>query len=134
MNAPIVDVKQILVDNLISSSIIFLSSEPDKPDTVITLYDTGGEPPNPKWLLDFPSIQIRSRAKSYATAYANIINARDILLGKDKLTVNSTKYIGFVASGDIMMMPRDDEDRNILVVNFNITREPETGDNREAPI
>jgi len=134
MNPLSVDVRQILIDNAVPSALIFIASEPDKPNTVMTIYDTPGEPPNPKWLLDTPSCQIRSRSKSYATAYSNLLNARDILLGKDKVTVNSTKYIGFFAEGDIMSLQRDDEDRHILVINFRIVREPSTGNNRQAAI
>ena len=43
---------------------IGVAVEPDGsgiPDTTITLFDTGGFSPNPKWIIDEPSVQIRVR-------------------------------------------------------------------------
>lgn len=126
------DTRQILIDNGISSSLIFLGQEPDTPNTVITIYDTGGDAPNPKWLLDFPTIQIRSRSKQYSTAYSNLINCRDIILGIDKLVVSTTTYVGFQQSTGVLGLGKDEKDRYMLSINFNVTREPASGNNRQS--
>lgn len=128
------DTRQILIDNGISSSLIFLGQEPDTPNTVITIYDTGGDAPNPKWLLDFPTIQIRSRSKQYQTAYSNLINCRDIILGIDKLVVSTTTYVGFQQSTGVLGLGKDEKDRYMLSINFNVTREPASGNNRQSNI
>ena len=132
MNSPSKDMRQKLIDEGVSSSILFIGQEPDSPDTVITIYDTlGMMPANPRWLIDEPTFQIRSRSVSYETAYSQLLNARDILLGLPKTTISSTKYIGVWTTTDIASLQRDEEDRVILIVNFRMVRELSSGINRQ---
>lgn len=134
MNAPSEDIKDILVTAGIGvfGTDLFIGREPTQPNDCITIYDTGGGEPNPKWLQDEVTIQIRSRAEDYQTAYTNIYNARDKLLGRPAEVVNTTNYIGFWATTDIMAIEKDKKERSILVVNFRIVREPATGDFRQS--
>jgi hypothetical protein len=99
-----------------------------------TLRPTSQDTPNPRWLLDFPTIQLRSRSKQYVTAYSNLINCRDIILGIDKLVVSTTTYVGFQQSTGVLGLGKDEKDRYMLSINFNVTREPASGDNRQSNI
>ncbi len=131
MNPPSKDIRQKLIDAGVSSSILFIGQEPDSPDGVMTIYDTLGDPANPRWLIDEPTFQIRSRSVSYETAYNQLLNARDILLGLPKTTISGTKYIGIWTKTDIASLQRDEEDRVILIVNFRMVRELSSGINRQ---
>lgn len=135
MSAPCIDIK----DMLISAGIgtfkatsgwgIYVSEEPTAPDTVVTVYDTGGMDPNPKLLLDHPSVMVRVRgaAGDYSTAWAKALAVKDALLGKAAATVNSTRYVGIWMKGDINYLGRDDNRRPLFSLNFAITREPASG-------
>lgn len=129
-NPPSVDVKKILVDGGVLTP-IYVGEEPVNPDEVVTIYDTGGDNPNPKWVIDFPDIQIRSRANDYSTSYSNLLIIRDKILGMDKSTVNTTDYVGIFATSDILSLERDSHDRYICVCNFRINREIASSENRQ---
>ena len=131
MNPPSQDVKQILINGGVSSAILFIGQEPDLPHKVMTIYDTPGDPANPRWLIDEPTFQIRSRSPLYETAYSQLLNVRELLLGLPKTTISGTKYIGIWTTSDIASLQKDEEDRIILVVNFRMVRELASGIHRE---
>lgn len=105
---------------------IYISEEPLEPDTVITLFDAGGLPPNPKWLLDYPSIQIRVRGArgGYVAARQKIVDIRDALLGLTSQTIGDTRWVSVTMPGDITPLGYDDSKRPLLVVNFRLIIEP----------
>lgn len=112
---------------------IFIGREPIDPDEVITLYDTGdSQPSDPKYLLDYPTIQIRSRAKSYETAYSKLADIKEKIIGNEKVTINGTQYVGMYVVNDIHFLQYDFRDRSIFTVNFRFVREIDFGYNREA--
>lgn len=117
------DIREVLIADGVTTP-IYIASEPSTPDAVITLYNTGGEAPNPKWLLDFTGLQARSRANDYETAYDNLQDVFDLLLGRPAFTQNTTRYTGILASSGIMDIGRDDNERRILVCNFRLIVEP----------
>ncbi len=129
MSSPAEDIRQKLIDLGVTVD-IFINSEPTEPSTVVTIYDTPGEPPNPKWLLDEPTIQIRSRSESQATAYSNIRDIRDRLLGIAQFIEGAKTYIGIWAKDDINFLMQDESNRSIYVTNMRIVTEPDGGGNR----
>lgn len=129
MSSPAEDIRQKLIDLGVTVD-IFVNSEPKEPNTAITIYDTTGGIPNPKWLLDNPEIQIRSRSKSQSTAYSNLRDIRDRLLGISQFIEGSKTYIGIWSKDDISYLMQDDSNRSILVTNMRIVTEPDGGGNR----
>lgn len=114
---------------------IYISKEPDTPDTTITLYPYGSPvEPNPKFLIDYLNVQARIRGdvQGYAAAQTKAQAVKDALLGLTAQTVNTSKYIGVWMNTDIFLLRYDDNDRPILVINFRVIREPASGTYRGA--
>lgn len=122
-------IREILIDEGVTQD-IYIGEQPDEPNTVITIYDTGGRESNPKWRIDYPEIQVRVRDESYETAYSIINDIRGKILGKESIVKGDYVYVGFYTIGGIIAMPKDDKRRSSFVLNFSITREPLINDNR----
>lgn len=130
MNAPSVDIKNILIDNdssgtfYVFGTTLFVSFEPDTPDRCITILDTGGFDPDVAATYERPTIQVRSRDKAsqYQRAYDTIKDIADTLHGS-RYTTNSTTYVIW-QQGDIFYLGRDDNNRVLLTANFRIHRHP----------
>ena len=114
------------VDSVTADWSVFLFQEPETPDAVITVYNAGGEARDPKWGLDFPSIQVRVRGKpgDYTTAYTKISDVVTALLGRDPETVQGDEIQAFNMLGDIIQLGFDQSNRPLLVVNFRLIIEP----------
>lgn len=116
---------------------LWIGKLPDKPDRAIVLYDSGGRPANPRWLLDFPSFQVRVRGNGddYKTAYDQLKTVKDYLLGVPSYTAsNNDRIVMITAIGDIAFVGWDENKRPAHVMNFSMTVEPyATGnEHREA--
>lgn len=123
-NNPATDIRATLISDGVTTP-IYIGSEPTTPDECITLYNTaGGENPSPKFLLDFPGLQIRARANDYVTAYTNILECFDLLLGRPAFTKNTTRYTGIIALTGIFDMGTDENDRRLLACNLKLYVEP----------
>ena len=119
---------------------IFVSQEPEKagsgatgvPDTVITTYNSGGLPPNPKWLLDYPSVQVRIRGAvgGYLASRSKAQEVKDALLGIPSQDVGADRLVAINGEGDILDIAQDDNRRPLHTVNFTMIIEPATGTNR----
>lgn len=105
---------------------IFIAKEPTSPDTVVTVYDTGGLTPNPKWLLDFPSVQVRVRGAKgeYAAARVKAVEAKDVLLGIAAQTINGDGWRGINLVGDLVHIGFDQGERPMFTMNFALIIEP----------
>ncbi len=129
MNAPAFDIAQYLQaqgQGTIAATTgwgIYGSKEPTSPDTTITVYDFSGFAPDPDNSLYAPSVQVRVRGIGYTTVYAKAESVRDTLIEPSDFTINSVKYIGVWQQGSIESLGYDDNDRVILVMNFNIIRQ-----------
>lgn len=122
--SPAKDIKDLLVNDDGVITPIFISSQPTTPDTVITLYNVSGDPPNAKFLLDFPHLDIRSRSASYETAYANLLQVVNLLLGRSPFVKNTTRYTGIWAKTSIFDLGWDESNRRLLGCNFRLAIEP----------
>lgn len=104
------------------------------PDKTITMFDTGGQPPNPKWAVDFVTIQalVRAGPNEYGVCWTKARAVRDALLGIDSVTVGSDRWVSVVCQGDVGFVGYDDRERPTCSVNFRVIIEPGSVGNREA--
>lgn len=114
---------------------IYISKEPESPDSVITITNAGDHfPANPKWLLDYPTVQVRVRGDKggYQAAHAKAIEVRDALLGLPSQTLNGDVWEIVVEVGGINWLGFDEQNRPRMSMNYNLTIQPATGTNRLA--
>ena len=128
------DIRLMLVADGVTES-IFVGQEPINTtrDTTVTVFDTGADQDaNPKFLIDYPTIQIRVRGVSYSTVYDLAYDIREKLLGRPSETLNGFRYDGIWVNGDIISLGKDENKRIMLVCNYRIMRDPLTGVHRQA--
>lgn len=111
----------------VSGWAIEIGAMPDKPDKVISINDTGGRDPNPKWMLDFPNLQalIRGEVNGYLDTFREGKAVKDLLLGITSLDLNGDRWVSVVLNGDLGFIGRDDSMRPIFSVNFALIIEPQ---------
>lgn len=112
--------------------VLNLSKEPISPDTTITIYNTGGLPPNPKYLLDYPSVQVRVRGRpnGYVESRATAERVKDVLLGIDSQDHGDDRWDSITMATDIVDLGYDQNNRPLHTLNFRCIVEPKLGDNR----
>lgn len=98
----------------------------DNPHQLAVFYDTGGQSPNPRWLVDFSMVmvQVRGQINDYNTAYTRIRQIRDSLLGMSSRNVGNDRLVSIICMGDIGFLSYDDAKRPIFSVNFRVIIEP----------
>ena len=107
-----------------------VGTEPDKPDTVITLYDTVGNVPLVDIDLTDCGVMLRARssarssAHAYRDAYAAALFAINELTKPEIIFGDVYQYIGVYLQTDLQCIGRDDNDRFIFTANFRIQRQP----------
>ncbi len=113
---------------------IHISRMPAKPDTCIVIYDSGGKPSNPKWLLDFPTIQVRVRGdeNGYLAAQAKCKAVVDALLGLPSQDINGDRWVMITQLSAPTFLGYEDNKRPQFSINFQLTIEPASGTNRES--
>lgn len=130
MNAPSKDIAGILAATssvaLTAGTDLFTNIMPETPDACVSVYDSGGDPPEPSFTYKYPTVQVRIRGDKgdQSPAYAQAEACQDALNGTENYTINSTRYIGIWGVGDIMFIGYDDNNRPIFTVNFRIHRTP----------
>lgn len=119
---------------------LWIGKQPASPDRSITIYSSGGLAPNPRWLLDYPSVQFRIRGgqNDYDVAENKARDVRRRLLGResyDAFDGLGDRIVMITAIGDVAFMGwgRDDKVRPEFVFNLALTIEPApvTGDHRD---
>ncbi|MEE8599215.1 MAG: minor capsid protein [Dehalococcoidales bacterium] len=115
---------------------IEIGTMPSTPDRVIKIMDTGGDTPNPKWLLDFPSCQVmvRGNASGYLDTFREAKAVKDILLGVDSQDINGDRLVAVNMQGDLGSIGRDEDMRHLFSMNFSLIIEPQvvSNSNRQA--
>lgn len=115
---------------------INISKEPISPNTTITIFNTAGRPPNPKWLLDYPSLNIRVRGSKggYVNAEDKAKEVKDVLLGFDSQDINGDRWVSVTMPGDLIFIGYDENERPMFSLNFRLIVEPATSalTNRQA--
>ena len=120
--------KTILTSHVASSGWqIEVGQMPDKPDKVIMIMDTGGRTPNPKWLVDFPSLQIMVRGpiNSYTATFREAKAVKDLLLGITSQDILLDRWVSVTQNGDLGCIGRDANMRPLFSVNFALIIEPQ---------
>lgn len=110
-----------------------MGSEPDSPDNRITCIDTGGEPPNPRWLLDFPSVQVvvRTSANNYDGGFTIAKVVKDLCLGVDAQDIDGDRLVSVTLVSDVFYIGKDDSQRHKFTLNFNLITEPAASANTQ---
>lgn len=143
MTTPAEDAKDLLVAasvgvfNATTGWAIGINKETDAPDTRITLYDSGGLTPSPRYLLDYPSLQVRVRgsASDPNAARTKIKEVKDALLGLESQDVNGNRWVSVLGQGDVTPLGFDKNDRPLFVINFSLIIEPAlTGTENRIPL
>jgi Bacteriophage minor capsid protein len=113
---------------------IFIGSEPDTPDTAVTIYNTAGQTGDYMFLVDYPSVQVRIRgaAGGYQAAYAKAYSVLDELMGLPAQVINGDRWDSVTAVGNVNNLGFDAKRRPLFSTNFNLIIEPATGVNRVA--
>lgn len=140
MNNPTVGIKNLLVAagagtyGATSGWGIFLGKLPTAPDTAIAITSSSGSPSNPKYLIDYPSVQVlvRGAKNGYEAAYDKALAVQNALLGLPSQTVNGDLWVQVNQIGSITEMGFDDNNRPLLSVNFALIVEPASGTYRES--
>lgn len=139
MTTPAIELAQYLADNGVGARGgdaqwgIHVSREPAAPNDVITLYDTGGDPP-PAISVDLRvrAIQVRVRAADYAAGMGKMQEIYALLAQPSiEETVNPIernigihRYVGVWLAGEITHIGRDDNDRFLFTANYDTHLQP----------
>lgn len=130
MSSPATQLEALIPTSIINGSTSWVGKVGklvSEPDQVAVFYDTGGQNPDPKWLLDYKTVQciVRARPNDYATGYAKAAEIRDVLLGINPITLGSGDRIdGITMMADLTFINYDDSQRPTFSMNFRIFWEP----------
>lgn len=113
---------------------IFLGKAPDTPNTVLVVTDSGGLTPNPKFLLDFPGVQVLGRGSpgQYQEIYSKMQEVKNALLGLPSQTIGTDRWTSITMRSDISSLGYDPKNRLQMSVNFQIILEPAAGTYRQS--
>jgi len=100
---------------------------PDTPDKVIAISDTPGSDPNPKWLIDFPSLQVmvRGNVSGYLDTFVEAKAVKDLLLGVTSQDISGDRWVSITGNGDLGFIGRDEKQRPLFTVNFALIIQPQ---------
>lgn len=101
---------------------LFIGTEPVEPDNVVTLYDTYGWAPDPKFDYENPTLQVRVRDRDYATGWGVAHDIKMSLHNRYEETWTSTRYLAIFGTSDVFFIGRDEHDRFLFTVNFRAQR------------
>jgi len=129
MNAMSIDIVSLLEDEsslgLVFANNLFIGKEPTSPSNCVTIFDTGGQPP--QLTLDiqgyeYPSVQIRVRNTKYQTGWNLIESIKTVLHGLSQVDVGSTLYSVIYCASGPAFLDWDDNSRARCIINFNCSR------------
>ena len=111
---------------------IHIGKMPPSPDSVVLVTHSGGTPSDPKFLLDYPHVQVRVRGGigNYRDAKLKAQEIKDLLLGMDPEDKTTARWVSVTLLSDIAFLGYDENDRPEFSVNFSMIIEPTTGANR----
>jgi hypothetical protein len=111
---------------------VFIGKQSISLNRCIAIYDVGGLAPNPRWLLDEPSLQVKVRGNpnDYSTAWQKSKEVSDIILGVPSYTTTGGTRVNHInAIGDVAFTGWDDSERPEFTFNFRMIIEPPTNAN-----
>lgn len=113
---------------------IVIGPQVEKVDTLIAVANaTPGAAPNPRWRIDYPSVQIlvRGGVGDYVASRDKAQEVKDELLGIRSRDVGPDRLVSVTGIGDIVDLPFDMKNRPEHSVNFSLIIEPATGTHRD---
>lgn len=111
---------------------VHIGKLPNKPNNCATVMLTGGLPPNPKWLVDYPSLQVIVRGEDYVATRAKAQAVKDALLGLPSQTISGDRIVSTKMNGDITPLGFDESNRALFSLNFSLITHPASGTNRTS--
>ena len=128
--ATLVDIANYLDANVAGLTLgtnLFIGRMPDDPNACVAVYEYGGTRPDQTMggglpVLQNPSIQVRVRDASYASAETTAILCSQALEAIVDETINTTRYNRVTAIQAPFPLERDPEDRIVFVQNFDVKR------------
>lgn len=108
---------------------IWIGKEPKEPSRSITIYDVAGSAPNPKWLLDYPSIQIRVSGgpndyKEVAEKAAELLNRLNGRPSYNAYDGGGDRVVMINALGGISFIGWNENNEPSFIINFDLIIEP----------
>ena len=130
MNAQSEDIKDMLVaESALALSLgttLHLHREPDSPDDCVTIYNTPSFPPdrtlNKEEIYYHSSVQIRVRNLDADVGLTLARDIMEVLHNRAQETWNATLYTVIQATGEPAAIAWDENNRVIIVINFNLQR------------
>ena len=112
---------------------LHIGKQPDKPDRCITVYDSGGADPNPQWLVDYPTVQVRIRGNpnDYLEAHQKGGEIVDTLIGLPSQDIGQDRWVSVAQTGGIAFIGYDEKKRPMFSTNWRLIIEPSSGTHRE---
>ena len=113
---------------------IAVGKMPEKPDRAITAYDSGGQEPNPQWLVDYPTVQIKIRGgeNDYIAAFDKAEEVKDALLGLPSQEINGEIWTSVSLLSDRTFLGYDQNGRPEFSINFRLIVHPPSGTYRKS--
>lgn len=103
---------------------------PTTPDTVVTIYGTGGIAPTHTMkaphVLEQPRIQVSARSASLLTAHQTAKGAYELLSGLRNRTINGVLYHWVEAVQEPFLLGRDENARFTVACNYDIKKNRST--------
>lgn len=126
MNSTSVDIKDIIDADSSIGTDVYVGKIPSSPDNCTVIFDSGGRPSmltyNEEEKLEYPSIQVYVRNNDYRTAMGVASSIISRLHGRANETWNGTYYALIKHLNGPMFLEWDDNQRVIIVSNFNVMR------------
>ena len=107
---------------------LFKAFRPPDPDKCITLYETGGFPPEVRPELAYPTFQVVVRADTtgYSTGREKLQAVENALHGFASTTINGVYYVCIDAMSGPIPLGFDGENRPLIAENFRALRDRTT--------
>ena len=126
MNSAAEDIKDYLVDQGVGTlkTDLFVGDMPNTPDACVSIVDSPGLSPELRYEWERPGIQILTRASigGYRSAYTKAKLVYDTLHGTTNETINATIYKLIAAAHSPLYVGKDEKNRPMWSINFNIQR------------
>ncbi len=127
------DIVQLLSDDitidLTENVDLFYSRMPGTPQNCVAIYDNAGPSPMLQYVKSrsnyfYENISIRARATSYTIVMLQMQTLMTYLHGRSQDVVNDTYYALMKAINTPHLLHHDENDRPVLIMNFEIQRKP----------